>query len=71
VIEFQKILKEEIELFDKKFKNILSTNGGLLYKVTTYLRKSSGKKIRPICAIISSGLIGNITEKTYRSSILI
>ena len=71
MIKFQQILKKEIELFDKKFKNILSTKGGLLYKVTTYLRKNSGKKIRPICAIISSGLIDNITEKTYRSSILI
>ena len=71
MIKFQQILKEEIELFDKKFKNILSTKGGLLYKVTTYLRKNSGKKIRPICAIIASGLIGNITKKTYRSSILI
>ena len=71
MIEFQKILKEEIGLFDKKFKKTLSTKGRLLYKVTTYLRKNSGKKIRPICAIISSGLIGNITDKTYRSSILI
>jgi len=61
VIKFQQILKEEIELFDKKFKNILSTKGGLLYKVTTYLRKNSGKKICPICAINLSGLIDNIT----------
>ncbi len=71
VTEFQKIIKKEISFFDEKFNKTLSTKASLLYRVTSYLRKSSGKKIRPICTIISSGLINNITEKTYRASILI
>ncbi len=69
--EFQKIIKEDVQLFDKKFKEILSTKSELLYKVTSYLSKNSGKQIRPVCAIIASGLINNITDKTYRSAILI
>ena len=71
MIEFQNILKKEIKLFDKEFKDTLSTKSELLYKVTSYLRKNSGKKIRPICSIIASGLANNITEKTYRSAVLI
>jgi len=71
VKKFQNIVKEDIQLFDKKFKDSLSTKAELLYKVTSYLRKNSGKKIRPLCAIIASGLINNITDKTYRSAILI
>jgi len=71
VKEFQNIIKEDIQLFDKKFKDTLSTKSELLYKVTSYLSKNSGKKIRPVCAIIASGLVNNITDKTYRSAILI
>ena len=71
MIEFQNILKKEIKLFDKKFKYTLSTKSDLLYKVTSYLRQNSGKKIRPVCSIIASGLTNNITEKTYRSAVLI
>tara|TARA_Y100000994_G_scaffold5517_1_gene5206 strand:- start:15408 stop:16373 length:966 start_codon:yes stop_codon:yes gene_type:complete len=71
VIEFQNIIAKELNEFDKKFKIILSTKASLLYKVTSYISKNSGKKIRPICTILASGLINNINEKTYRSSILI
>ena len=71
MIEFVKIIKEDVNLFDKKFKKTLSTKATLLHKVTNYLRKTSGKKIRPTCSIIASGLMNNITEKTYRGAILI
>ncbi len=71
MIEFQNIITQEINQFDKKFKNILSTKASLLYKVTNYISQNTGKKIRPICTILASGLLNNINEKTYRSSILI
>ena len=71
VNKFEKIIQKEIELFDKKFKQTLSSKGSLLYKITKYVSQSSGKKIRPICTILASGLNNNITDKTYRSAILI
>ncbi len=69
--KFEKIIQQEIKLFDKKFKQTLSSKASLLYKITKYISSSSGKKIRPICTILSSGLSGNISSKTYRSAILI
>lgn len=69
--EFEKIIKEDVYLFDKKFKEVLSTNTSILYKITNYIRKNSGKRIRPICCLIASGLVNNITEKTFRGAILI
>ncbi len=69
--KFEKIIQQEIKLFDKKFKQTLSAKASLLYKITKYISSSSGKKIRPICTILSSGLSGNISSKTYRSAILI
>ncbi len=69
--EFEKIIKEDINLFDKKFKNILSSKATLLYKVNSYLIKQRGKRIRPICTIIASGLANNITSQTFRAAVLI
>tara|TARA_Y100000994_G_C15648575_1_gene424394 strand:+ start:293 stop:1258 length:966 start_codon:yes stop_codon:yes gene_type:complete len=71
VNKFEKIIQEEIKLFDTKFKQTLSSKASLLYKITKHVSRSSGKKIRPICTILSSGLSVNISEKTYRSAILI
>tara|TARA_B100000945_G_scaffold114264_1_gene90657 strand:+ start:5273 stop:6238 length:966 start_codon:yes stop_codon:yes gene_type:complete len=71
VIKFQEIIKEEIDRFDSEFKNTLSTKALLLHKITKHISKNSGKKIRPICTIIASGLVNSVTEKTYRSAILI
>lgn len=68
---FLKIIKEEVRFFDDKFKEHLSTNTSLLHKISTYLRKKPGKKIRPICVILSAGLLNNITDQTYRGAILI
>jgi len=71
VMDFFKKIEKEILVFDKKFKNALSTKAKLLHKVATYLAQNPGKKIRPICTIISAGLLNDITEKTYRGAILI
>jgi len=71
VKEFEKIIKEDINLFDKKFKNILSSKATLLYKVNSYLIKQRGKRIRPICTIIASGLANNITSQSFRAAVLI
>ena len=71
MIGFFKKIEKEIGVFDKKFKNSLSTKAKLLHKVTNYLGQNPGKKIRPICTIISAGLVNHITDKTYRGAILI
>ena len=42
--KFEKIIQQEIKLFDKKFKQTLSSKASLLYKITKYISSSSGKK---------------------------
>ena len=71
MIEFLKILQTELGIFDKKLQKTLSIKEGLLYNVANYLKKSKGKKIRPILTIISAGLFNNITDKTYRGAIMV
>ena len=69
--EFVKILKKEIDLFDLKFKSVVSNKATLLHKVVTYLKMQSGKKIRPLCVILSAGLSGDLQDKTYRGAVLV
>ena len=71
IVEFVKNIKDDLTIFDKKFKKTLSQKASLLHRVTNYIVKNPGKKIRPICVILSAGLVNNINDKIYRGAILI
>ncbi len=70
-MDFLKFIKQDLVLFDNQFKTALSSKATLLRKVTLYLNKQAGKKIRPICTIIAAGLCGTIQDKTYRGAVLV
>tara|TARA_B100000902_G_scaffold377420_1_gene409624 strand:- start:92 stop:1060 length:969 start_codon:yes stop_codon:yes gene_type:complete len=71
VIGFLEKIKEELDVFNQQFQAALSTKAVLLHRITNYVNQSPGKKIRPICTILSAGLINNISEKTYRGAVLV
>ena len=66
-----KPIQKELEIFDKRYKEALSTDVKLLLKISNYILKNSGKRIRPILLLLVSKLLGEINEKTYSSCILI
>ena len=70
-MDFLKNIEKELSIFDKKFKNNLSKKGSLLHVIANYITSNPGKKIRPICTILSAGLVNDINDKTYRGAILI
>jgi octaprenyl-diphosphate synthase len=53
------------------YKESFSNDVNLLIKVSNYIFKNSGKKIRPILIFLVSGLIGKINAKTYTAAVLI
>ena len=71
MMNFKKHINNELDFFEQKITSILSTKDHLLKKIINYLCNSSGKRIRPMCAILGAGLINNITEKTYRGAMLV
>ena len=71
MIDFLGKIQKELDVFNQQFQAALSTKAALLHKITNYLNKSPGKKIRPICTILSAGLINNISDKTYRGAVLV
>ena len=63
--KFIKPIEKELEHFEKIFKQSLSTDVTLLLKVSNFIFKNPGKRIRPILILLSSGLLGAINKKTW------
>ena len=55
-------IKEEIILFEKKFKNSLKSKVPLLDKIMYYIIKRKGKQMRPMFVFLSAKTFGNINE---------
>lgn len=66
-----KPIQKEISSFEKIFKKSLSTDVKLLLKISNYIFKNPGKRIRPILILLVSGLLGEINKKTYSACVLI
>lgn len=68
----KKNIRNEIEIFEKKFKTITNSKNPLLNLISYYVIRNKGKQIRPILVFLSAKLINKeVTEKTYRGAGLI
>jgi octaprenyl-diphosphate synthase len=64
-------VKEEMSLFEKKFKDSLNTNVALIDKIMYYIIKRKGKQIRPLFVFLSAKLFNEFQESTYRAATMI
>jgi octaprenyl-diphosphate synthase len=69
--QIQAPILEEMRLFEKKFKDSLSSNVPLLDKIMHYIIKRKGKQMRPMFVFLSAKLCGKITESSYIAASLI
>lgn len=69
--KIQKPIKEELTLFEDNFKKMMISKTPLLDKITHYIIKRKGKQMRPMFVMLSAGLCGGITDRTYRAASLI
>lgn len=61
----------EIDQFEKKFRSSMKTNVMLLDQIMSYIVKRKGKQMRPMFVFLSAGVVGNISEPTFRGAALI
>lgn len=61
----QKPLIEELKQYDLVFKQVMSSNIGLIDTVVKYVVKHKGKNLRPLLVLLSAKLTGRITDNTY------
>ena len=76
MIEIKKIkepIREEMEVFEKKFKTSMMSEISLLNRITFFIVKRKGKQIRPMFVLLVAKLLGNekVNERSYRGAALI
>ena len=64
-------IKEEMNLFEQRFKDSLKSNVSLLDKIMHYIIKRKGKQMRPMFVFLSAKLFGKFEENTYRAASMI
>lgn len=64
-------IEKELVLFEKKFREAMSSTVPLLDTIMTYIVKRKGKQVRPLFVFLSARLFGGITESTYRGASLV
>lgn len=67
----KRILKEELIVFESKFKASVKSNVPLLDRIMQYIVKRKGKQLRPMFVLLSARLAGEINDSTYRAASLV
>lgn len=69
--DIQAPIATEIQEFEKRFHQVMESDFSLLNQTTKYLLKQKGKQMRPMLVLLTAGIQGGVTEKTYRGATLI
>src|ERR1043165_9650036 len=67
----QSILREELVIFEKKFKDAVKSQAPLLDRIMRFIVNRKGKQLRPMFVLLSAKLCGPVNEVTYRSASLV
>ena len=66
-----KIIGEELSIFEKKFSDAVKSNTPLLDRIMRYIIKRKGKQLRPMFVFLCAKLHAQINESTYRAAALV
>lgn len=69
--EIKAPILKEIGLFEKKFKESLTSSVPLLDRILHYIIKRKGKQMRPMFVFLSAKMFGKIKDETYRAASMI
>ncbi|MDI1257167.1 MAG: polyprenyl synthetase family protein [Flavobacterium sp.] len=64
---------QEMELFEKKFHDAMSSKVALLNRITYYIVNRKGKQMRPMFVFLTAKMVsgGQVNERTYRGASVI
>lgn len=65
------LIKAELEAFESRFKEAVSSQSPLLDRIMRYIVKRKGKQLRPMFVLLSAKLCGGITDSSYRAASLV
>ncbi|MDA0758304.1 MAG: polyprenyl synthetase family protein [Bacteroidetes bacterium] len=66
-------IKNEMELFEKKFSNLMISKVSLLNRITHYVINRKGKQMRPMFVFLSAKIISSeiVSDKVFRAASII
>ena len=66
-------IKKEMELFEKKFHDAMTSKVALLNRITYYVVNRKGKQMRPMFVFLTAKMVsdGSVNERTYRGASVI
>jgi octaprenyl-diphosphate synthase len=67
----QAILREELIIFERKFKEHMKSQVPLLDRIMGFIVDRKGKQLRPMFVLLSAKLCGQIQESTYRAASMV
>jgi octaprenyl-diphosphate synthase len=67
----QAILREELEVFDKRFKEAVKSQTPLLDRIMQFIVNRKGKQLRPMFVLLSAKLCGPVNDSAYRAASLV
>src|SRR5689334_1370532 len=67
----QSLLKEELIVFEKKFREAVKSQAPLLDRIMRFIVNRKGKQLRPMFVLLSARLCGPINETAYRAASLV
>ena len=65
------VIAQELEIFEKVFKESVKSHVSLLDTIMRYIVKRKGKQLRPMFVLLSAKLTGEINDQTYRAASLV
>ena len=72
-LQIKKPILQEMELFEKKFYDSMSSQIALLNRITYYIVNRKGKQMRPMFVFLTAKMLtnGTVNERTYRGASVI
>jgi octaprenyl-diphosphate synthase len=67
----QSLLREELIVFEKKFREAVKSQAPLLDRIMRFIVNRKGKQLRPMFVFLSARLCGPVNESTYRAASLV
>jgi octaprenyl-diphosphate synthase len=67
----QSLLRDELIIFEKKFREAVKSQAPLLDRIMRFIVNRKGKQLRPMFVFLSARLCGPVNESTYRAASLV
>lgn len=65
------LIKEELKIFETRFKEAMQGEAPLLKHILRYIVKRKGKQLRPMFVLLTAKLCGEINDQAYRAASLV